>query len=80
MAAGILASIIGSLWGAVAGYLGGAVDAVMMRVVDAGFAIPAIVLLLLLTVRLHAVAGAADPRDRGHFLAEHRAGWSAEPR
>jgi peptide/nickel transport system permease protein len=47
-AAGILAAVLGSLWGAVAGYVGGAVDAVMMRIVDAGIAIPAIVLLLLL--------------------------------
>ena len=49
MASGLLAVMIGSLWGAVAGYMGGAVDAVMMRVVDAGIAIPVIVLLLLLT-------------------------------
>ncbi|HET7015688.1 MAG TPA: ABC transporter permease [Streptosporangiaceae bacterium] len=49
VAAGILATVIGSLWGATAGYLGGAVDAVMMRVVDAGFAIPAVVLLLLVS-------------------------------
>lgn len=49
IASGLLAVIIGSLWGAMAGYLGGAVDAVMMRVVDAGIAIPTIVLLLLLT-------------------------------
>jgi peptide/nickel transport system permease protein len=47
-AAGILAALLGSLWGAAAGYLGGAVDAVMMRIVDAGIAIPAIVLLLVL--------------------------------
>src|SRR5215469_9971428 len=47
-AAGVLAVLLGSLWGAVAGYAGGAVDAVMMRVVDAGIAIPAIILLLLL--------------------------------
>jgi peptide/nickel transport system permease protein len=47
-AAGLLAAVLGSLWGATAGYLGGAVDAVMMRIVDAGIAIPAIVLLLLL--------------------------------
>lgn len=49
VAAGFLAAMIGSLWGAVAGYLGGAVDAVMMRLVDAGIAIPVIVVLLLLT-------------------------------
>ena len=47
-AAGLLAAVLGSLWGATAGYLGGAVDAVMMRIVDAAIAIPAIVLLLLL--------------------------------
>ena len=49
IAAGLLAVMIGSLWGAVAGYLGGTADAVMMRLVDAGIAIPVIVLLLLLT-------------------------------
>ena len=49
VAAGILASVIGSLWGATAGYLGGALDAAMMRVVDAGFAIPVVVLLLLIS-------------------------------
>jgi peptide/nickel transport system permease protein len=47
-AAGALAVLLGSMWGAVAGYIGGAVDAVMMRIVDAGIAIPAIILLLLL--------------------------------
>src|SRR6266849_1632919 len=34
MAAGLLGAVIGSLWGAFAGYLGGVVDALMMRVVD----------------------------------------------
>jgi peptide/nickel transport system permease protein len=47
-AAGVLAAVLGSLWGATAGYLGGVIDAVMMRIVDAGIAIPAIVLLLVL--------------------------------
>jgi peptide/nickel transport system permease protein len=48
IAAGLLAAILGSLWGAVAGYFGGATDAVMMRVVDAGIAIPTIVVLLFI--------------------------------
>lgn len=47
--AGILATVIGTMWGAVAGYVGGGVDAVMMRIVDAGIAIPAIFLLLVLS-------------------------------
>lgn len=57
VAAGLLASVIGSLWGAVAGYAGGIVDAALMRVVDAGIAIPAIILLLLLT-SVHAPSAA----------------------
>ncbi len=48
LAAGALAAVLGSLWGAVAGYFGGTVDAIMMRIVDAGVAIPAIVLLLMI--------------------------------
>jgi peptide/nickel transport system permease protein len=47
LAAGILATVIGMLWGAVAGYAGGWVDAVMMRIVDAGIAIPALFLLVV---------------------------------
>ncbi|WP_221584968.1 ABC transporter permease [Microbacterium sp. G2-8] len=47
--AGVLATVIGTLWGAIAGYVGGVVDAIMMRVVDAGIAIPAIFLLLVLS-------------------------------
>jgi len=47
-AAGILAAVLGSMWGAVAGYFGGVLDAAMMRIVDAAIAIPAVVLLVLL--------------------------------
>jgi len=46
-AAALLASCIGTLWGAVSGYVGGWVDALMMRVVDSAFAIPPLLLLLL---------------------------------
>jgi peptide/nickel transport system permease protein len=47
LAAALLATVVGVLWGAVAGYAGGLVDAVMMRIVDAGLAIPALFLLLV---------------------------------
>ncbi|ALG05874.1 ABC transporter permease [Kibdelosporangium phytohabitans] len=47
LAAGLLATLIGTLWGTVAGYAGGWVDAVMMRIVDAGIAIPALFLLVV---------------------------------
>ncbi|MEV6103875.1 ABC transporter permease [Streptomyces sp. NPDC051940] len=49
LAAGVLATLIGTLWGAAAGYAGGWVDAVMMRVVDAGIAIPALFILLVVS-------------------------------
>lgn len=48
LAAAFLASLLGTVWGAVAGYLGGWVDAVMMRVVDSLMAIPYLLLVLLL--------------------------------
>jgi peptide/nickel transport system permease protein len=44
-AAGV-AVFVGVLWGAIAGFLGGLVDAVMMRIVDAILSIPALFLLL----------------------------------
>lgn len=47
VAAGLMATVIGMLWGAVSGYAGGWADAVMMRVVDAGIAIPALFLLMV---------------------------------
>lgn len=48
VSAGLLAAVLGSLWGAIAGYAGGALDAIMMRIVDAGIAIPTVVVLLVL--------------------------------
>lgn len=41
-----VATIVGTAWGAIAGYAGGWVDRVFMHVVDAGLAIPRILLLL----------------------------------
>ena len=42
--------LIGVAWGAVAGFLGGAVDEVMMRVVDVLYSLPFIFFVILLTV------------------------------
>ncbi|MFI7006603.1 ABC transporter permease [Streptomyces sp. NPDC050145] len=49
LAAGVLATVIGTLWGAAAGYAGGWIDSVMMRIVDAGIAIPALFILLVVS-------------------------------
>lgn len=48
LAAAGLATGFGVLWGAVAGYVGGVVDALMMRVVDSLLSIPSLFLLLVL--------------------------------
>ncbi len=47
LAAAILATGLGTIWGAVAGYFGGTADTVMMRVVDALLAIPTLFLALV---------------------------------
>jgi peptide/nickel transport system permease protein len=47
-AAAILASLWGTAWGAVAGYAGGWLDALMMRVVDSILAIPYLLIVLIL--------------------------------
>ncbi len=45
-----VALLIGVLWGTVAGYLGGRVDMLMMRLVDILYAIPFIIFIILLMV------------------------------
>lgn len=45
-----VALLIGVLWGATAGFFGGRVDAVMMRTVDALYALPFTIFIILLTV------------------------------
>ena len=45
-----VALTIGVLWGAIAGFIGGRVDAVMMRIVDALYALPFTIFIILLTV------------------------------
>jgi len=44
--AALTAATVGTLYGAIAGYAGGAVDAIMMRVTDACLSIPRVLLLL----------------------------------
>ena len=48
LAAALLATTFGVLWGAVAGFVGGIVDSFMMRIVDALLSIPTLFLLLFL--------------------------------
>ena len=45
-----VALLIGVLWGATAGFVGGRVDATMMRIVDGLYALPFTIFIILLTV------------------------------
>jgi peptide/nickel transport system permease protein len=48
IAAALLASLMGTAWGGIAGYVGGWLDPVMMRVVDSLLSIPPLLLILIL--------------------------------
>ena len=64
-AVGALVSlVIGVLWGAIAGYLGGRTDNVMMRIVDVLYSLPAIIFVIVLITNLGALL------KQSHFI-EH---------
>jgi oligopeptide transport system permease protein len=50
IAAALVAMLIGTAWGAIAGWAGGRVDDLMMRVVDALYALPFMFVVILLMV------------------------------
>lgn len=50
LAAALVALVIGTLWGAIAGWKGGRIDEAMMRVVDALYALPFMFVVILLMV------------------------------
>ena len=45
-----VALVIGITWGAIAGFFGGRLDAIMMRIVDALYALPFMIFIILLMV------------------------------
>ena len=49
LAAGLVAAVFGTLYGAVSAVAGGATDSVLMRIVDALYAVPALFILILLS-------------------------------
>ncbi len=52
LAAAFITMFIGTMWGLIAGYAGGKVDAVMMRIVDVLYGLPYILLVILLAVAI----------------------------
>jgi peptide/nickel transport system permease protein len=51
--AAIVAVLIGTLYGAFSGFVGGPVDSFMMRIVDAGLSIPSVMVVIILSVVFH---------------------------
>jgi peptide/nickel transport system permease protein len=53
LAAAIVSVLVGTLYGAISGFAGGFVDALMMRIVDAGLSLPSLMLIIILSVIFH---------------------------
>jgi len=53
VAAALLATLIGTIYGAFSGFIGGVGDSIMMRIVDAGLSIPYLFVLIILSVIFH---------------------------
>lgn len=62
LAASLISVMIGLAWGAAAGYLGGRIDAFMMRTVDVLYGLPYILLVVLLAVAGEALIDSALSR------------------
>ncbi len=83
LTAATIAVGIGVTWGAAAGYLGGRVDAVLMRIVDVLYGLPYILLVVLLSLAVQGLIGRlelADAKAAQAALesgATHTPGWLA---
>jgi peptide/nickel transport system permease protein len=53
LASAIVSVFVGTLYGAISGFAGGIVDAIMMRIVDAGLSIPSLMVIMILSVIFH---------------------------
>ncbi len=75
VAAALLSVFIGTTYGALAGYAGGRVDAVMMRVVDVLYGLPYVLLVVLLAVAGDAMVDEYTTRARAkaEYVREHAA-------
>ncbi len=74
----IISLLIGGFYGAISGWIGGWVDSLMMRIIDILFAIPSLVLLILVMVVFNSVNLFEQPELKaltGIFLALSVVGW-----
>ncbi|MES2856757.1 MAG: ABC transporter permease [Bdellovibrionota bacterium] len=76
----IFSVIVGGIYGAVSGWMGGWVDALMMRIIDILYAIPSLVLLILVKVIFDSFSFFENPELKALtaiFLALSVVGWIA---
>ncbi|XHC27117.1 MAG: ABC transporter permease [Phycisphaerales bacterium] len=78
LAAATLSVVIGTLYGALAGYIGGTIDSLMMRVVDILYGLPYILLVVLLAVAGEALVDRYDNHIRISSAAVRLAWMHAE--
>jgi oligopeptide transport system permease protein len=62
--------VIGVLWGAIAGYIGGRADSVMMRIVDVLYSLPTVIFVIVLVALLNGFIATAQ---QGSFISENEA-------
>ena len=60
----VVSLLIGVLWGAVAGYIGGRVDSVLMRVVDILYSLPSIIFVIIL------ISTAGESLKQSHYIQQ----------
>ena len=74
----IISVILGTFYGAVAGWVGGMVDAIMMRAMDVLYSIPSLVLLILIKVIFDSITIVDHPEWKaltGILIALSLVGW-----
>jgi oligopeptide transport system permease protein len=76
----LISLLIGGVYGGVAGWCGGWVDSALMRTIDILFAIPTLVLLILVMVIFNSIEIFSNPELKalcGIFLALSIVGWAS---
>jgi oligopeptide transport system permease protein len=60
--------VIGVLWGAISGYVGGRTDGIMMRIVDVLYSLPTVIFVIVLVALLNGFIATAKPKS---FVSEN---------
>jgi oligopeptide transport system permease protein len=79
MSAAGLALLIGVSWGMIAGYFGGVIDGLMMRIVDVIYGLPYLLMVVLLSMGIGGIVDGIDAWSLTHEQAAAEAGRSYRP-